>query len=828
MYVSKLHRSVLFYLKDIPVLRAKSLTMRMNMIQSWGLIAMVLGMILSPELQARQDNETLFEEAPVAHWLFPPDGSGQEYGVFHFRKTFNLEELPDEFIIHVSADNRYRLFINGESVSTGPQRSDLMHWRYETIDLAPYLKQENVLAAVVWNWGDHKPAAQFSHRTAFLVQGNSPFEADLVNSDRSWRVIENKAYAPDPVEWGQVDGYFVSPPGERVDGSLYPWGWRLADHPDDEWQTPDMNEGWGADIFGLRGNRPTGEGNKWQLVPRTIPQMEESKVRFFTVRRASGIEASSDFLLGTGDLVVPPNTTASVLIDQAHLTNAYPVMEVSKGSESSITLTYAESLKDSNGYKGNRDGIENKTIKGLQDVILPGGGSNRIYQTLWFRTYRYVQLDIETGNEELTIHDFHGIFTGYPFELKASFDSNMDWLENMWEMNWRGARVCAWETYFDTPYYEQLQYIGDTRIQALITLYMSDDDRLVRQAISHFNASRIPEGITASRYPSDLPQYIPTFSLIWTAMVHDYWMHRDDEEFVASFLPGIRSVLGWFEDQIDETGLTGPIDWWPYIDWAQGWELGRPPGAKDGHSMMISLQYAYALQSAAELESALGSQENADRYKKQADTIITTVKESAWDPQKGLFRDALEMDEYSQQTNTMALLVGAVDDKDQAEFMQRVLSDTSITQATYYYGFYVFEALNQSGLADQYIDHLVPWQKMLAMGLTTTPEEPEPTRSDSHAWSAHPNYGLLATVLGIRPAEPGFRSVIIKPQLGELEFATGTIPHEKGLIEVSIKRTGDQGIEAEITLPEGLSGVFEWEGEEVLLNPGVTKISLGD
>ena len=182
----------------------------------------------------------------------------------------------------------------------------------------------------------------------------------------------------------------------------------------------------------------------------------------------------------------------------------------------------------------------------------------------------------------LRLHDLHGIFVGYPFKLVARFDSDLAWLADMWAINWRGARLCAWETYFDTPYYEQLQYVGDTRIQALITLYMSDDDRLVRQAIEHFDLSRIPEGITASRYPSDLGQYIPTFSPIWVAMVHDYWMHRDEPEYVRGFLPGIRAVLGWFERRIDETGMLGPIPWWPFVDWARGWERGVPPGGDRG------------------------------------------------------------------------------------------------------------------------------------------------------------------------------------------------------------------------------------------------------
>jgi hypothetical protein len=172
----------------------------------------------------------------------------------------------------------------------------------------------------------------------------------------------------------------------------------------------------------------------------------------------------------------------------------------------------------------------------------------------------------------------------------------------------------------------------------------------------------------------------------------------------------------------------------------------------------------------------------------------------------------------------MAVLVGAIPEEEQADFVEHLLADTTMTQATYYYSYYVLEALRQAGLSDQYIDQLAPWQDMLSLGLTTTPENPEPTRSDSHAWSAHPNYGLLATVLGIRPGESGFRSVHIRPALGDLEFAEGVMPHEKGLINVSLKRTPEGGIRAMISLPEGLDGIFEWEGQKTRLASGTQEI----
>jgi hypothetical protein len=700
-----------------------------------------------------------------------------------------------------------------------------MHWRYETVDLGPYLRPgRNVLAAIVWNWGAERPVAQFSRQTAFLLQGNSPREA-AVNSGPEWKVLRNDGYSPIPVAASAVGGYFASPPGEAVDARRYPWGWQQLDFPEEGWAAAAAGEGFRARRTQLRASNPFGEAGGWQLVPRSIPPMEESPTRFATVRRSEGIAADDGFLRGTTDVVVPVRTRAVLLLDQAHLTNAFAVLETSGGAGSVVALVYAEALKDAKGNKGHRNEIEGKTIAGVRDEFRPDGGERRRFQTLWFRTYRYVQLEIETADEPLRIHDLHGIFVGYPFELAARFDSDLAWLADMWEINWRGARLCAWETYFDTPYYEQLQYLGDTRIQALITLYMTDDDRLVRQAIEHFDLSRIPEGITASRYPSDLGQYIPTFSPIWIAMVHDYWMHRDDPGFVRGFLPGIRSVLGWFERRVDESGMVGAIPWWPYVDWAREWERGVPPGGAEGHSTVISLQFVYALDRAAELEEALGVPALANHYRTLAGKVRNAVRSRAWDAARNLFRDTPEGHTHSQQANVMAVLTDAVAPAEQAALMERVLSDATLTQSTYYFSYYQLEALRKAGLGERYVQQLAPWQGMLALGLTTVPETPEPTRSDSHAWSAHPNYGLLATVLGVRPAEPGFRKVRIAPHLGPLRRAEGRVPHPRGGILVRLARTEAGGLRGEVTLPDGLEGVLEWGGKEMPLRPGRQEVS---
>ena len=773
----------------------------------------------------------IFAGAPTARWIAPPGLPGDSFVVFLARKSFDVPSVPARFIVHVSADNRYRLYLNGEQISSGPQRSDVTHWRYETLDLAPRLRRgRNVIAAIAWNWGKARPVAQHSHRTGFLMQGDSPAEAALVNSGVGWKLLVDSAYAPIVITNATVGGYYAAAPGDSIDGARHAWGWERPEYNDDAWLlvSPPVRAAAAAPLAAFDGasgaamvGRATrraipaggfGEVTGWQLEPRSIPPMEERVQRLARVRRSSGVTGDDAFLRGSGDLIVPARTNAVLLLDQSHTTNAYPVLETSGGAGSSVRLTYAEALIDSAGRKGHRDSITGRTMRGVRDVVLPDGGARRRFQTLYWRSFRYIQMDIATADEPLRVHDLHGVFTAYPFVERARFDADLPWLADMWRMNWNGARIGAFETYMDTPYYEQLQYVGDTRIQGLISLYVAGDDRLLRQAIEHFDLSRIPEGLTASRFPSALTQIIPPFSLIHVAMVHDYHMHRNDPAFVRERLAGVRGVLDWYARHVDSTGMLGPMPHWNYMDWTRPWQRGVPPGADDGHSTTISLLYVYALLRAAALEEAVGIRGAGTGYRARAAAVLAAVRARAWAPARGLFRDAADTSAFSQQTNVLAILVDAVPVPQQRALMRRVLNDTTLTPASYYFGFYVLEALRKSGLGDRYIEQLAPWQAMLRLGLTSAPENPEPTRSDAHAWAAHPNYGLLATVLGVRPASSGFRTVTIAPALGPLRRAEGRVPHPAGDIEVRLVREGERGLRAEVTLPPGVVGTFEWHG----------------
>ena len=762
-----------------------------------------------------------------AYWITHPSESVLDYGVFHFRKSFELKTVPVEFIIHISADNRYRLFVNGKAVSFGPARGDMAHWYYESIDIAPFLKSgNNLLAAEVWNFGDLKPWAQFSLKTALIVQGNSATE-ELVNTDSSWKVIKNQAYSPASAGGKETSGQFVVVgPCDQVDAAKYPWNWETTTFNDNNWPASKT-----IDIGHPRG---VGTDINWVLTPRRIPVMEQTRQRLSVVRRTTGGDIPAGFIQGKEKWIIPANSHLTVLFDQGSLTTAYPELLTTMGKGSQVKMTYSESLFDSNGQKGNRNEIEGKKIIGYSDYFLPDGGANRLFRPLWFRTWRYLQFDIETKDEPLTINNFESEFTAYPLKEQGIFESDNPELKKIWNVGWHTARLCANETYYDCPYYEQLQYVGDTRIQSLISLYVSGDDRLVRNALLDYKESIIYEGLTQSRYPSASTQIIPPFSLYWVDMVHDYWTLRDDPQFIKGFLPGIDQVLAWFGNRIDpKTGLLGKVEYWNFVDWAIEWPWigenrigGVPMGGRiDGNSSILTMQFAYATQRAAELYESFGQPVEAAKYKLQAQKLTEAVYKNCWDEQKGYLADTPAKNDFSMHAQIFGVLTNTIPISRQKAFVAKFMDDKTLIQPTMYFRFYLTQALKKAGLADRYLETLGLWEKMLQNGLTTFAENPDPARSDCHAWSASPNYDFLATVAGIRPASPGFKTVRIEPALGALKFIKGQLPHPSGLIIFDLKRTGTDGIEGTVELPGSLSGTFIWKGKSVSLK-GKTAIHL--
>ena len=790
----------------------------------------LLGSFIACQPSVRAESATAQPHDFTAQWITADGAPAHDATVLRLRKEISLTTVPAHFIVHVSADNQFLLFVNGKRIGQGPAIGDVQHWRYETYDLAPALHAgSNLLAATVWNLGDQAPIRQITSHTGFLLEPDS-LQESAATSNTSWLAHRDDGFhfLSKPEELG--GNYYVASPGERIDAHSLDWGWSDP-------ATKTSSDGWKSAISVGRAvaRGVHSESNSWLLVPDHLPQMEYSPTPMGRVVRSSGIATATQF--PSAPVEIPANTHATLLLDHETLTTAFPTLTLSGGKDSHVRLRYTEALIDDAGNKGNRNQIEGKHMVGVFDELLPDGSPNRVFTPLDWRTWRYIEIDVTTSTEPLRLDNFTAQFSAFPFTHVASFNSDDPGLQQIWDVGWRTARLCAHDAYMDTPYWERLQYVGDTRIQTLISYTNTGDDRLPRQAIEAFHSSIIPEGITQSRYPSRHLQIIQNFSLLWIGMVHDFMYYRDDPAFVREQIPAIRGELSYFRQRLSHDGLPQLNDWWLFVDWATGFDGGNSPATPDGTSAAGSLFYLEALRNAADLERTLGDASLAREDTEEADRLQKTIYARFWSPSEHLIADTTELKHFSQQANALAVWLDVIPHADQVDVMTRIYSATdsrfhasqplpqAMSVASSYFRFYLTRALVHAGLGDRYLDTVEPWRTMLSNGLTTWAEQPEPTRSDSHAWSAHPNIDLLTTVAGITPSAPGFETVKIAPALGGLHHLAASYPAPRGRIAVEYT-VSNTDVNAKITLPQGLSGSLIWNGKSYPLRPGSNGINL--
>src|SRR4051794_32525672 len=596
-----------------------------------------------------------------ASWIASASAPGGVPGVFYFRREISIPSVPAHFWVHVTADNRFLLHVNGKYAAEGPARGDLFHWRFETVDLAPLLQPgRNVLAAVVWNFGELAPVAQISNRTGFLMQGDSEAEASI-NTGKDWQIRQENGRAALGHEG--AGGYYAAGPAEKVDGRLLDWSW---DQPRAE------SSGW--EVARMLGRAATREAQDapthWELVQDPLPPMEHRLVDAGVPVRAEGIAPPPSF--PAAPLEVAANSHVTLLLDHRTLQTAYPELTISGGRNAEIRVTYSEALYDAQGKKGNRNEIAGRRIEGISDQFISGGQSSAEFEPLWWRTWRYLQIEVTTKSEPLKLVALRAWFSACPFTENAKVAGDIRDLDRIWQTGWRTARLDAHETYMDAPYWEQLQYVGDTRIQALISYVVSGDSRLARQAITNIDDSRTPEGITQSRYPSGLPQFIPPFSLLWVNMLHDYWMYVDDLPLVKETLPHTRTVLDWYAARLRPDGLLGPVKWWEFADWTANYKYGVPPQDPDGGSTFLTLQFVEALQAAQEMESRYGSKERVEQYQAIIHQAAEALNRQSWDTEHDLYADTPARNSWSQQANVLAVMLDVAPPDQQQAILKRL------------------------------------------------------------------------------------------------------------------------------------------------------------
>ncbi|WP_309119027.1 alpha-L-rhamnosidase C-terminal domain-containing protein [Paenibacillus sp.] len=763
----------------------------------------------------------------IAKWIWEGTAFGQNaepvrssHELVYFRRRFEVPEAGRcTLIVRVSADSRYRLYLNGHSVGEGPCKGDRHTHYYESVDLSHRLRPGwNVLSAKVLHYATASPfrighdgplsiersgSGGFWLEGSLLDAGGTALEHLHTGAEPGWVTKRDEGYRCDIVGLNPWIGGM-----ERVEGKAIPLNWQLLSCDETAWRPAAVVCGT-ADPFGQLG--------PWSLAERPVPPLVEREATFARTVKAEGWECSAEALdawLNASDrllaepLHIGPRRRVWAEVDAGDLMTGYLRVEVSGGDGGRITLLSAECYEapDSTSQqrkKGMRDCAEG-TLLGVPDVYsVSGAGTTKgadaaleCYEPFWYRVFRYVRIEVETAEEPMLLHGFRFRSRQYPLQVKTEFECSDPELNRLWGLSINTLHKCMGETYEDCPYYEQLQYTMDTALESLYTYYLANDDRLARRALFDYHSSMLPSGMLQSRYPSAWPQVIPSFSLYWIQMLHDHYKHFADLSVVKRYRHTMGAVLDWYERRVDGSGLVGmmPYAYWNYIDWRAGWERGVPQASKFGPLALHTLMYIAALERAAELYAWSGWTDAADEMRERAIRMRRAVLSACWSEERGMLRDGPDYEMYSVHTQIWCVLASAVEGAEARELLERTFADPRLEEASPSLSmmYYVSEALSKAGMYGEYPELWDHWRKILKVNPVTLPETGDPTssRSECHGWSALPLHDFPAKVLGVRPEKPGFEIIAIEPCIGSLQWARGKVITTRGEVSVEWKVSG--------------------------------------
>jgi hypothetical protein len=736
-----------------------------------------------------------------AQWL-PVSAPGGRSCVTAFRLRVHLDAAAC-IRIHVSGDQRYRLFVDGVAVHDGPERSHSDAWRFASFDL-DWPAGDHWLALRLWVTDDRGPMNQISAYPGVVVAAEGLWHDRISTGAAPWesRLLDAYAFEVQPLS---------SMTGSRtvLDAARLPWGWETG-----------AGDGFALAAAGRHGHTPASVTDRLPpvLVPERLPAQVSHRLPNGTVVLVDDVserdaetpvcDPGNDrrderatwqaFLEGRTPVVLPPGTLRRCLVDLGTYRACWPRLTVT-GAGGSVRLRFAEGLFADAKYnpnscndKGDRREWRGRILRGLGPCLRTAAGPARSFDAMDWECGRWLEIVAAAGSETLRLECLELRATGYPFTDEGQFAGDDDRLTCLRDLCLHTLRVGTHETYCDCPYYERMQYVGDTRLEVLATYVLQGDDRLPRQAIEAFAGCRTPSGLVPSRSPARGLQLIPPFALWWIHMVHDHAFWRDDAAFIRTQLPVVRSVLDAWQMWRNADGLIETPAGWNFVDWVPQWSYrcGMPVGADTGVSAILNWHYAWTLRVAAELEDLFGEPTLAALCRQRASALAVALT-PCWDETRGRWRDSPGSEEVSEHGQILPLLSGLCDEDRARRAARSLTGDTDLARTTIYFTHYLFEAYRLLGEGELLAARLGLWHDLQAAGLTTTPETPEPTRSDCHPWGAHPLFHLAATVAGMRPAAAGFTRAAVFPLPGfGLRRLSACMPHPRGRLTVGLVRHG--------------------------------------
>lgn len=745
-------------------------------------------------------------------WRQRRDAGRNRYYVF--QREFRLGSQPSSADLKISAYSHYLVTINGQVVGRGPDPSSSGRYYYDTYAIQKRLRRgRNVLRVLAYAFGPKLPWPECAFLPGesgwliFELEWRRPGGAiERIGSDAVCRVCDADAWEADTPAYTELragckEYYDARRTGYDLltDPMVNPRGWCPVfelDPADLKYRYRFLKKEIAPFVVTWR--RPVAAGvhdwgsaygfskyRKWQIEdPETLVQdypvedydrclrdgepnlprgpTHDHSPRACTVRRCGAIGRP------TLDL------------DFGGLQYGYLHLDLETDAPGSvIEIGYGESR--------NITYIDRYTTRAGRQTFHP----------FHARVGRHVLLTFSKIQAPIRIHGVRFERIDYPVKSTGVWHSSAVALDRIVEVSRETVRLNMHSHFEDCPWREQKLYPGDLYVEALACYYQLGDYDYVAKCLRQLAASRLDkDGWIPSAgpgYPASTG-FIIEFPLFYVLDLRDHHLFSGDRQTLAELYPvavaQIRPYLKMMKGGLIDIGRADSFENWCFINWNTI--------VKRGRCAAVNFLFARALAAAREMAGWLGRAEDEAWLRGLLHRLKPALAAAFWDRRRGIFRDACDrgrpVRHFSTETNTLAVLSGALN----AHQSSRVLNALEggrlpVATPTAYYNAFTAEALFRHGRAAAALALIRNyWGAMLARGadafweifLPSTPPGSQPPKFVSlcHGFSGGPAYLLPAYVMGIRPLEPGFRRLIVDPQLAGGSSLEGVVPTPHGPI----------------------------------------------
>ena len=713
---------------------------------------------------------TLNGTQPEAKWIWDSGQTNPRNYYLYVRKSFSLRHPVLQASAYVSAYAFAELYINGQHYDRIPVNPDPEFQTYDQIDLTPYLRQgTNTIAALVYNVGEglhHRLDGRGGFFFQALVTDATGDVAEIL-SDDSWRVAQARAWDAD-TEYRQVDHCIGF--RERYDARLAPQDWQQTSFDDSNWDHA-------VEI----GVPPVAPWNRIVVIRR--PRLLREIVEPVCAWDAQGYRI---FDFGK-EITAHPRFT--VTADKAGIEMILGTGE-RLDADRLPTMTY------------NVDYTETYITK----------QGPQTWQPITWRGFRYLAIQKNPG---IAMDSVGAEFRSYPVQRRGRFRCSDERLNQYWEIGRWTLQLCAHDTWMDTPWREQTQYIaGDTRYNMRYSAYaFAPDIKLLTDyniLSGAFSQRWNDAGAIRSRYPTGYhlgpktSTYIPDYQLEWVLMLHEHYLYYADAALVKQVYPNLERLLAYFRTYVDnENGLLGRVPGWVVLD-----HPDTSPMDVEGHNTGVNCLYYGVLNGAAWLaRHVMKDAPNADQWRRQAQAAKAAIQTHLWSDKDNAYKDGLESSRITQQTQVYALRYDLAPEDKKPQMVEFIKSQNrSCEQSFSYWLLYTMFAQGQGQWALDYMHANWGGQTQQDDFNGSWHEQWTPGGSTSHAWCSGPTALLPRQILGIAPLLPGWKQFTVAPNLLSLDWAQAVVPTIAGDIRVKAAKTplpdGPTALSLDLTVPQ--------------------------